>query len=83
MNKRQSKADKAEEYDFSVGVRGKYAARYAEGTNIALLDTDVVRYFPDSASVNEALRLLLRVMGTAGESAAPLAKAAGQKRAKL
>jgi len=70
-------------YDFSGGVRGKYAARYAEGTNIALLDTDVVRYFPDSASVNEALRLLLRVMGTAGESAAPLAKAAGQKRAKL
>jgi hypothetical protein len=48
-------------YDFSGGVRGKYAARYAEGTNVVLLDPDVMEMFPDSKSVNEALRLLAKV----------------------
>jgi len=47
------------EYDFSTGVRGKYAARYAEGTNVVLLEPDVAAAFPTSASVNEALRSLL------------------------
>ncbi|MDP2324828.1 MAG: hypothetical protein Q8N51_12460 [Gammaproteobacteria bacterium] len=47
-------------YDFSKGVRGKYAKRYKEGTNVVLLDPDVAREFPDSAAVNEALRQLLR-----------------------
>ena len=49
------------EYDFSGGVRGKHAARYAEGTNVVLLDPDVAKVFRDSASVNEALRLLVRL----------------------
>jgi len=44
------------EYDFSRGVRGKYAARYARGTNIRALDPDVAAAFPDSESVNNALR---------------------------
>jgi hypothetical protein len=48
------------EYDFSNGVRGKYAKRYAEGTNVVLLDPDVAKEFPDAAAVNEALRQLLR-----------------------
>ena len=30
-----------EEYDFSGGVRGKYAARFSQGTNAVLLDPDV------------------------------------------
>jgi hypothetical protein len=44
------------EYDFSEGRQNKYAARYAEGTNLVLLDPDVAKEFPDSNAVNEALR---------------------------
>lgn len=50
-----------DEYDFSKGVRGKYSERYAEGTNVVALDPDVVAFFPDSESVNEALRALVRI----------------------
>jgi hypothetical protein len=50
-----------DEYDFTGAVRGKYAARVAQGTNIVKLDPDVAAVFPDSASVNEALRLLARL----------------------
>jgi hypothetical protein len=49
------------EYDLSGGVRGKYAARYAEGTNVVLLDPDVAAVFPDAAAVNEALRALAKI----------------------
>jgi len=52
------------EYDFSqlMGrVRGKYAERYREGTNLVLLDPDVAAAFPDAKAVNEALRLLMDV----------------------
>lgn len=47
------------EYDFSRGVRGKYAKRFAEGSNVVVLDPDVAKRFGDSVSVNEALRSLL------------------------
>jgi len=50
------------EYDFSQlkgGVRGKYVARYREGTNLVLLDPDVAAAFPDAQAVNDALRLVL------------------------
>ena len=53
--------DMLEEYDFSKGVRGKYAKRYAEGTNIVILAPDVAEFFPDSESVNTALRALVGV----------------------
>lgn len=49
------------EYDFSKAVRGVTAARYAEGTNIVLLDPDVAEIFPDTRAVNEALRTIARV----------------------
>ena len=49
------------EYDFSRAQRGVTAKRYAEGTNVVLLDADVAAAFPDAASVNEALRTLMRV----------------------
>ncbi len=49
------------EYDFSKARRGKYARRYAEGTNLVVLAPDVAKIFPDSQSVNEALRVLARV----------------------
>jgi hypothetical protein len=57
-----SKADKGEtrkEYDFSGGVRGKYARRYREGTNLVLIDPDLSEEFPDSEAVNRALRTVL------------------------
>jgi len=48
--------------DFPAGLeRGKYAARMAEGSNIVRIDHDLSRAFPDSAAVNEALRILLQI----------------------
>jgi len=49
------------EYDFSDGVRGKYAERYAAGTNIVVIEPDLAPWFPDSATVNQALRALVDV----------------------
>jgi hypothetical protein len=50
-----------EEYDFSHGVRGKHYEAYRAGTNVVFLDTDVAKVFRDSAAVNEALRLLMKL----------------------
>jgi hypothetical protein len=49
-----------EEYDFSKSIRGKYAQRFAEGTNLVLLEPDVAAVFPDSEAVNNALRSVIR-----------------------
>ena len=49
------------EYDFSKGERGRYAARYAAGTNVILLSPNVAEFFPDSDAVNEALRVLIQI----------------------
>ena len=49
------------EYDFSGGVRGKYVDQYRRGTNVVLLDPEVTEAFPDSKSVNDALRVILAV----------------------
>jgi hypothetical protein len=49
------------EYDFSKAVRGVTAARYAEGTNVVLLDSDVAEIFPNARAVNEALRTFARL----------------------
>jgi len=53
------------EYDLSEllkeGVRGKYADRYREGTNLVLLAPDVAKAFPDEEAINEALRLVKRL----------------------
>jgi hypothetical protein len=89
-----------DEYDFSNGVRGKYAGRYradaqveilegedpsdVDGTRsnqpggeqyvgasrarcMVCLEPDVMRVFPDSGSVNEALRLLIKAAKDAQE----------------
>ncbi len=45
-------------YDFSDGRRGRYAERYAHGTNLVRLDPDVAEKFPDAEAVNAALRKL-------------------------
>ena len=52
------------EYDFSKGVRGKYAQKYHQGTNLVLLDQDVAEVFRTPASVNEALRALAKIIKT-------------------
>jgi len=49
------------EYDFSQGVRGKHYQAYKAGTNVVFLDPDVAEAFADSASVNQALRLLVKL----------------------
>lgn len=56
-------SDVLPEYDFSKGVRGKYAARYRRGTNTILLAPDLADYFPDSESANHALRAFVEVIG--------------------
>ncbi len=61
--------DLLDEYDFSKGVQGKYAKRYAEGTNVVLLAPDVAAAFPDAESVNEALRVLVRIARRSGNKA--------------
>lgn len=48
------------EYDFSGGVRGKYAAAFARGTNVVVLAPDVADTFKTSKAVNDALRSLKR-----------------------
>jgi hypothetical protein len=49
-----------DDYDFSKGVRGKYAKQFAEGSNVVVLDPEVAKRFPTSESVNKALRKLIK-----------------------
>jgi hypothetical protein len=58
---KRSAVEKRADYDFSGGVRGKYADRYRRGTNVVLRDPELADAFPDSKSVNDALRGLLAV----------------------
>ena len=62
MKRMDNDPDLLEEYDFSDGVRGKYAKRYAEGANVVVVDPDVTEFFPDHDSVNDALRHLVAVI---------------------
>jgi len=64
----RSKADELrEEYNLTEdqlreGTRGRYAERYAAGVNLIRLDPDIAAVFPDSQSVNEALRALAEII---------------------
>ena len=58
VRRRRDSDEMLPEYDFSGGVRGKYAGRFAEGTIMVVLDPDVAELFPDPESVNNALRAL-------------------------
>ncbi len=49
-----------DEYDFSNGVRGKYAERFESGSNVVVLDADIAAEFPTPESVNRALRVYLK-----------------------
>lgn len=54
--------DPRAEYDFSRGVRGRYAARYARGSNVVVLAPDVAEVFRTARAVNAALRSQARGM---------------------
>jgi len=60
-----------EEYDFSGGVRGKYAARFVQGSQVIVLDPDVAQVFSDSESVNRALRALVNIIQEQSEKVHP------------
>ena len=49
-------------YDFTGGIRGKYARQYAEGTNVVVLDPDVARFFPNREAVNDTLRAVSQIV---------------------
>ena len=56
------------EYDLSQlkgGVRGKYYKRAMAGTNLVLIEPALAKAFPDTDSVNRALRLLLDAASSA------------------
>jgi hypothetical protein len=50
------------EYDFSRGVRGKYAPRYQQGANVVVLEPDVAKVFRNAEAVNDTLRALAGIM---------------------
>lgn len=54
--------------DFSDGlVRGKYAKKVSTASNIVVLDPDLAAAFPSSASVNDALRAILKIARHVGQ----------------
>lgn len=62
IQKKNNKPEMLDEYDFSSGVRGKYAKRYQKGSNVIVLDPDVAKVFSDRESVNETLRALAKII---------------------
>lgn len=58
--RRPRTAEMRAEYDFSEGVRGKYARAYAQGSNVVVLAPDLAAEFQNAAAVNRALRAYLR-----------------------
>ena len=65
MKKALGKAAELEmqaEYDFTGGVRGKHARRYAQGANVVVLEPDVAKVFPNAEAVNSSLRALAQII---------------------
>ena len=50
------------EYDFTRGVRGKYARRYAQGANVVVLEADVAKVLPTAEAVNDSMRALAGII---------------------
>jgi hypothetical protein len=61
-NRKDERDTMRPEYDFSAAVRGVTAARYAQGSNIVVIDPEVLDVFPDGARVNQTLRALAPVL---------------------
>jgi len=55
--------------DFGPMMRGKYAARMRESSNIVVLDPDIAEAFPNAQAVNQALRGLLELAKTSARFA--------------
>ena len=71
MKKRRQKYNEMlPEYDFSRGVRGKYVRRYAQGSNVVVLDPDVAKAFPNAEAVNSSLRSLAEIIRSQKSAAA-------------
>ncbi len=51
-------------------TRGKYVARYAKATNVAVIDKGLSKAFPNTEAVNDALRSLLTVATAARRTTA-------------
>lgn len=85
MKKASGKADELRpEYkrsDFGTLVRGKYAYRVAEATNIVVLEPRVARAFPNDSAVNEALKELLRSRRSGARPTARSTRARRERRA--
>ncbi len=62
MSEESENDEMRKEYDFSRGVRGKYAKAYHQGSNVVVLAPDVAERFPNAESVNQALRSLANLM---------------------
>jgi hypothetical protein len=56
-----SKREVLTEYGFTGAVRGKYAQRFAAGSNVVVLDPDVAEAFADPKDVNELLRYVVKL----------------------
>lgn len=68
--------------DFGPLVRGKYARRVAEASNVIVLDPELARAFPNDRAVNNALRRVLRARksatrGTEGSNRTRRVRSAG------
>ena len=74
---KKSKADPLAprpDLDFSKGVRGKYSNQLPEGANVAIIDPALHADFPDSESVNRALRALLAIRQELQAVSPPISK---------
>lgn len=56
----RARSEMRAEYDFRDGVRGKYAKAFAHGSNVVVLEPDLVAAFPSASAVNKALRAYLK-----------------------
>ncbi len=65
---KKNNGDIRPEYDLSKlkgGVRGKYYRKATAGTNLVLIEPELTEVFPDTHSVNRALRLLVNTAALA------------------
>ena len=69
MNGADGDGDMRDEYSFSQAEVGKYADRFKEGTNLVAIEPSVRDVFPDSRSVNQALRAIADIVRSRKESA--------------
>jgi len=60
-SRKRARDEMRAEYDFSKGMRNKYAGRIARTTTVVLLEPDVAKVFDTSESVNSALRALAAI----------------------